>query len=141
QIAPIAPVKVIRRGSFGLPSVLPSFRSARRAAFDDATLLTVRRGAWRIMEGSDTDRKRDIVAYAPPRTQGADRPIARATGSVSVFQRGGGHHIRRKGPRAPGPGAQLSWRVRVGSEDGRAPDRSGAARGDHHRLGGRGAGA
>src|ERR1019366_4934430 len=37
----------------------------------------------RIMEGSGTERRRDIVTYAHPRTQGADRPAARAARGLS----------------------------------------------------------
>ena len=64
------------------------------------------------MEGSGTGRKRAIVAYAHPRTQGADRPAARAARGVSVLQRGWRHDLRRQGAGAARPRPQLSGRVR-----------------------------
>ena len=114
--APMAPVKVVRRGG-----------------------LTVRPAGWRIMEGSGTDEKRAIVAYAHPRTQGSDRAAARAARSLSVFQRGGRHHLRRQGPRAARPRPQLSGAYGSEPQDRRAAGRGRPPRGHRHRLGGRGA--
>ncbi len=93
------------------------------------------------MEGSGVVRKRAIVAYAHPRTQGTDRPVARATRGVSVLQRGWRHDLRGQGAGASRPRAQLSGRVRSGLEDRRAAGRSRPARSHCHRLGGGGAGA
>src|SRR5688572_2018318 len=46
-------------------------------------------GITAIMEGSKPLKRRDIVTYGHPRTQGSDRPAARAAGGVSVPERGG----------------------------------------------------
>src|SRR5438874_2404436 len=66
--------------------------------------------AWRIMEGSGTDWKRDIVAYAYPRTQGTDRTAAGAARRLSVLQRGGRHDLRRQSARPARSRAQLPRR-------------------------------
>src|SRR5262245_54149085 len=100
QIAPISPVKLVRR------------RGAR--PFTAVTEVPLTAGL--IIEGSDTERRRDIVAYGHPRTQGADRPVARATRSLSVLQRGGRHHLRRQGAGAARPRAQLPRWIRLGCE-------------------------
>src|SRR3954462_12604816 len=76
--APIAPVKVIR------------FPGAEPVAVVGGT----------IMEGSGTRRRRVIVTYAHPRTQGTDRPAAGAARRVSVLQRGRGDDLRREGARS-----------------------------------------
>src|SRR6202008_2674817 len=105
QIAPIAPGKVIRGRFSG------RWGATRSAVASRALVGTV------IMEGSDTAWKRDIVTYAHPRTQGADRPVAGTAGGVSVLQRGRRHHLCRQGSRAPRSRAELSGRVRHGSQD------------------------
>src|SRR3954463_14377824 len=87
QIAPMSPVKVIR----GLGA-----RCGWPARFDSEATTSVFDGTG-IMEGSDTRRKRSIVTYGHPRTQGSDRPVARAAGCVSVLQRGGRHDLRGQG--------------------------------------------
>ena len=93
------------------------------------------------MEGSNPDRKRDIVPYAHPRTQGSDREAARAARGLPVFQRGGETIY-------VGKARALRDRVRnyLGAygtepEDRRAARRDRPPRGHRHRLGGRGAGA
>ena len=94
------------------------------------------------MEGSGTGGKRAIVAYAHPRTQGSDRPAARAARGVSVLQRGWRHDLCRQGAGAARPRPQLSGRVRrrIVKTDALL-DEVVAARGHRHRLGRRGAGA
>src|SRR5262245_24252383 len=89
QIAPIAPVNVKRGPREPLPFTL-------NGGADTEGL---------IMEGSDTERNRDIVAYAHPRTQGADCPAAGAARGVSVLERAGRHHLRGQGacPARPRP--------------------------------------
>src|SRR6266849_10414078 len=91
QMAPIVPVKVV------------GGRSGCGAAV--ASRAFVRAGT---MEGSGTGRKRDIVTYGHPRTQGSDRPSARAARGVSLLQRRGRHDLRGEGARPPRPRAQLS---------------------------------
>src|ERR1044071_1796727 len=88
QMAPMIPVKVIR------PRGLAADRgdgSSRGVATTSACEGTG------IMEDSAASRKRAIVTYAHPRTQGSDRPAAGAARGVSVFQRGGRDHLRRQG--------------------------------------------
>src|SRR5262245_12335390 len=104
QIAPIAPVNVTR-GREPLPFTLSEGAGTEGL----------------IMEGSDTERNRDIVAYAHPRTQGADRPVARAAGGVSVLERAGRHHLRWQGACLARSRPQLPGRVRQRSQDRRAP--------------------
>src|SRR5712691_12109973 len=117
QTAPIRPVKVVGRRRRGAgPTVFRSW-----PAILSVTEVTVT--VWRIMEGSGTRRKRDIVTYAHPRTQGTDCPAARAAWSLSVLQRGGGHDLRRQGARAARQGPELPGCVRGGSEDRRAAGR------------------
>src|SRR5450759_1581681 len=96
--APTAPVKVI-----GFPE-----RSGPGPASES---VVDERGT--IMESSGTRRKRVIVSYAHPRTQGTDWPAAGAARGLSVLQRGWRHDLRRQGARAARPRAQLSGRVRV----------------------------
>src|SRR5438128_11565264 len=107
QIAPIAPVKVIRgRPPPPLAPLIEDEEDEDESSScpSGATATsTVPRTGWRIIEGSDTERKRDIVAYGHPRTQGTDRPAARAARSVSVLQRGWRHDLRRQGARAARP--------------------------------------
>src|SRR6267143_2192467 len=123
QIFPMSPVNVVRG------------RGARPLTVVTDVPLT----AGLIMEGSDTERRRDIVAYGHPRTQGTDRPVARAARSLSVLQRGRRHDLCGQGARAPRPRAQLSGWIRLGREARRAARRNRAARGHRHRLGRRGA--
>src|SRR5262249_4055658 len=114
QIAPIAPVKVNR--------------ARDRRASRLFTVTEVARTEGLIMEGSDTGRNRDIVAYGHPGTQGADRPFARAAGGVSLLERRWRHDLCRQSPRPPGPRPELPRRLRQRSEDRRAARRSGPPR-------------
>src|SRR6185295_11613489 len=84
--APMAPVKVIRPRGPHVPVLLTWTDGVGTAEL--------------IMEGSDTERNRDIIAYSHPRTQGADRPAAGAAWSLSVLQRGRQHHLHGQGARA-----------------------------------------
>src|ERR1043165_2469317 len=97
QIAPMAPVNV--RRARGPREPLP-FTLTEGADTEEL-----------IMEGSDTERNRDIVAYGHPRTQGSDCPVAGAAGSLSVPEFAGRHHLRRQGPGAARPGPQLPGRL------------------------------
>ena len=98
-------------------------------------------GACRIMEGSGTGTRRDIVPYGHPRTQGADCPAAGAARSLSVLQRGRRHDLRREGARAARSRPQLPGRPRRRRQDRRAPGRSRPPRVHRHRFGRGGAGA
>src|SRR5579864_2997328 len=146
QIAPIAPVNVTRGVTWGgrapralTPSGLATWTAEAPWGLSPVRPLGALRTGELIMEGSDTERNRDIVAYAHPRTQGSDWPPARAAGGLSVLQRGGADHLRGQGPRPPGPRPQLPGRLRQRPEDRRASGRSGPSGVHRHRLGGRGA--
>src|SRR6266516_4585169 len=86
QMAPIAPVIVSRVGRRRGEGARPFVTAAGPVATAEL-----------IMEGSDTARKRAIVAYAHPRAQGTDCPVARAARSVSVLQCRRGHDLRGQG--------------------------------------------
>src|SRR5204863_5502106 len=100
QTAPVAPVTVSRRR--GVRGALPLLTAAGAEGTAEV-----------IMEGSDTARKRAIVAYAHPRAQGADCPAAGAARSVSVLQCGWRHDLRRQGAIAARPRPQLSRRIGI----------------------------
>src|SRR5882724_11243766 len=94
QTLPMTPVNVTRVGAG------PGSRPFMRSGVADTV----------IMEGSGTDRKRAIVAYAHPRTQGADRAAARAARRVSVLRRGGRHDLCGEGAGAARPCPHVSRR-------------------------------
>src|SRR6476646_763975 len=89
QMMPIRPVKVTRGCDAAvLAAPTPSLLLARTEGVCTGGL---------IMAGSDTEQNRAIVAYAYPRTQGADCAPAGAARGVSVLQRGRRHDLRREG--------------------------------------------
>jgi hypothetical protein len=65
QIAPIAPVKVIRGRAPGVGDATDVTRAALEDVDSVDTVPEACAGG-AIMEGSDTERNRDIVAYGHP---------------------------------------------------------------------------
>src|SRR5215213_955869 len=112
QMVPMMPVNVSRgRSGSGFPwacSGEPAWRAA-------GTALTFERAG--IIEGSATDRKRDIVPYAHPRTQGSDCQAAGAAWGLPVLQPRGGDDLRRQSTGSARPCAQLSGHIRLRRED------------------------
>ena len=90
------------------------------------------------MNGSMARKARSLL-HADSGSQGPDRPPAGAARRLPLFQRAGRDSVRRQGPGAARPGAQLPRRPRHQPAHRRAAGRGPAPRGDRHRLGGRGA--